>query len=304
MARKSWTDSQLISAVRRSVVISDVLRKLGLSIRTENYRTITRAIHRLQLNTSHMLGRFHGRRVPDNKKELKRKRFGKLLALEKFGKNERGGTLWKCMCDCGNTSIVKAYNLIVGNTKSCGCLPTGPKVKDAVGEVHNRLTVEKFAFVGRYRDRYYRCRCSCGNTTIAKISSVRNGNTKSCGCWKRECDKNRYREKNPNWNEELTDEERELRRDVQGYNEWCLAVKRLADFSCAVCGSRKSGMLRSHHLESYSANKKLRLQTSNGACICVVCHLFFHKIFGFIHNTRSQFDLFIKTINQLKEEKE
>lgn len=45
------------------------------------------------------------------------KKFGKLLVLTKFGKYK-----YKCLCDCGNISIVTKYNLISGNTKSCGCL--------------------------------------------------------------------------------------------------------------------------------------------------------------------------------------
>ncbi len=49
--------------------------------------------------------------------DLTGQRFGKLLVL-----NECDNYKCKCLCDCGNTSIINKYNLISGNTKSCGCL--------------------------------------------------------------------------------------------------------------------------------------------------------------------------------------
>jgi hypothetical protein len=42
-------------------------------------------------------------------------RFGKLVAVEK----ELGR--WRCVCDCGGSSVVRASNLRTGSTKSCGC---------------------------------------------------------------------------------------------------------------------------------------------------------------------------------------
>lgn len=49
------------------------------------------------------------------------KKFGRLLVVEKFGKNKHGETLWKCVCDCGNERIICNGNLKRGNYKSCGC---------------------------------------------------------------------------------------------------------------------------------------------------------------------------------------
>ena len=58
-------------------------------------------------------------------KEIKNHRFGSLVAIEPVGKtkNEKGTvrTLWKCICDCGKTTIVRDNNLITGQAKSCGC---------------------------------------------------------------------------------------------------------------------------------------------------------------------------------------
>jgi hypothetical protein len=49
-------------------------------------------------------------------------RYGKLTVLEYAGSNKDGRTLWACICDCGNTTVVTGKALRRGHTKSCGCL--------------------------------------------------------------------------------------------------------------------------------------------------------------------------------------
>ena len=52
-----------------------------------------------------------------NKINIENKIFGKLTVIKEVGNN-----LWLCKCECGNEAMVNIYNLIYGNTKSCGCL--------------------------------------------------------------------------------------------------------------------------------------------------------------------------------------
>lgn len=55
------------------------------------------------------------------RKEYIGKRFGRLTVTAYAGK--RGGMhRWKCVCDCGNETIVGQTLLQTGKTKSCGCL--------------------------------------------------------------------------------------------------------------------------------------------------------------------------------------
>ena len=49
-------------------------------------------------------------------------RYGRLLVLEHYGKDQRGKHLWRCRCDCGNEKIVVGDNLSSGKSNSCGCL--------------------------------------------------------------------------------------------------------------------------------------------------------------------------------------
>jgi len=49
-------------------------------------------------------------------------RFGKLVAIEPVTKDKYGHYLWRCKCDCGNTTIKSSENLLEGKTQSCGCI--------------------------------------------------------------------------------------------------------------------------------------------------------------------------------------
>lgn len=51
-----------------------------------------------------------------NTLDLKRKRFGRLVAKKYLGHSK-----WECRCDCGGTTIAIASNLTKGNSTSCGC---------------------------------------------------------------------------------------------------------------------------------------------------------------------------------------
>ncbi|KAA6303121.1 MAG: hypothetical protein EZS26_000724 [Candidatus Ordinivivax streblomastigis] len=54
-------------------------------------------------------------------KDLTGQRFNLLVVLEKTDKRIGGSIVWKCICDCGNTTEVTSGNLHSGHTNSCGC---------------------------------------------------------------------------------------------------------------------------------------------------------------------------------------
>ena len=55
------------------------------------------------------------------RKDISNQRFHMLVAIEPAGKNKYGVVMWKCQCDCGNTSVVRGTALRTEATKSCGC---------------------------------------------------------------------------------------------------------------------------------------------------------------------------------------
>lgn len=57
--------------------------------------------------------------------------------------------------------------------------------KDITNEKFNRLTVMELSHIKNNR-AYWLCRCDCGKEVVVSGSKLRNGHTKSCGCYKSE----------------------------------------------------------------------------------------------------------------------
>ena len=55
-------------------------------------------------------------------KNIAGQRFGKLVALRPTEERKNGFVMWECLCDCGNTILVRSSSLKSGHTQSCGCL--------------------------------------------------------------------------------------------------------------------------------------------------------------------------------------
>lgn len=126
------------------------------------------------------------------KTSLVGKKFGRLLAIEerihtKEGEKEKATDIYYlCRCDCGNEIEVSRFSLLAGRTKSCGCLQ-----REKVSNTLFRLDTSKIGTrVGKLtvlsydtEKKKWKCQCDCGNITYVRSL---NGNTKSCGCLKRE----------------------------------------------------------------------------------------------------------------------
>lgn len=55
--------------------------------------------------------------------DLSGRKFGRLKALHRLPRGERGvGAWWQCVCACGKLCAVRADNLTTEKVRSCGCL--------------------------------------------------------------------------------------------------------------------------------------------------------------------------------------
>lgn len=105
----------------------------------------------------------------------------------------KGKAKWLCKCSCGEEVSVTASNLTRGQTKSCGCFRKAhaasiKKREEIIGQKFGRLTVVSMA-ERKHKQCRYNCVCECGGKTVSYAASLRNGQSRSCGCLRLEVNK-------------------------------------------------------------------------------------------------------------------
>jgi len=100
---------------------------------------------------------------------------------------------------------------------------------------------------------------------------------------------------NPNWNSELSNKERQERKEkrrneTRPYKKWREAVFERDSYTCQKCKSKKSPF-NAHHLNSWKLYKSERFDLANGITLCSKCHKDFHGLYGKV-TTKEQFEHF------------
>ena len=102
-----------------------------------------------------------------------------LTPISVSGRGKDGSNLWKCLCECGNNTLLSSS--LVGRTKSCGCLKHKSRLI-TIGKKYGMLTaIEEVPRQNRW-GHFFKFKCDCGNEKIAPVSHVFHGKTCSCGC--------------------------------------------------------------------------------------------------------------------------
>lgn len=153
--------------------------------------------------------------------------------------------------------------------------------------IENNLELRKLDYEYRLKNKHrykYTCK-NCGKSfTDFKLGR------KFCST---ECF-NEYNQgsNNPNYNVNLTDEERAENRDTKEYKVWRKKIFEKYNYTCQCCG-QQGGDIVAHHLDSFDKNKESRLDIENGIVLCKKHHKEFHHIYGYGNNTKEQYEQFI-----------
>jgi 5-methylcytosine-specific restriction endonuclease McrA len=86
--------------------------------------------------------------------------------------------------------------------------------------------------------------------------------------------------KSPNWNSDLSDEERESRRDIAAQKRWREQIYKRDEYTCQKCRDDSGGNLNAHHIIPHCADKEMAWSLENGVTLCSPCHRAFHSAYG------------------------
>jgi hypothetical protein len=120
------------------------------------------------------------------------KRFDRITVVRR-APSDGGHAKWECLCDCGTVKVIAGTSLRQGDIRSCGCLnlervraPKPHKVIDIAGQRFGRLVAIGPTGTAANGPATWDCVCDCGAKLVMRGTSLRSGNTRSCGCLKRD----------------------------------------------------------------------------------------------------------------------
>lgn len=201
----------------------------------------------------------------------------------------------KYVCNCGNEAKT-TYTAFKNGVRcvKCGTTRASSKVKHSYEYVYNKfkeagcLLLSKEYINARTPLEYV---CGCGKKSMVRFDNFTQGKRcLDCGIAKNS-GKN-----NPMYNHNLTDEEREIRREYSEYKAWRTAVYERDDYTCSKCDKRGGITLNAHHINAYNIFPELRVEVSNGITLCQPCHKEFHRFYGNGFNTVEQLEEWMKEL--------
>ena len=114
-------------------------------------------------------------------------KFGKWEVIKFDHVNKHRIKYFLCKCECGNIRPVRGTSLIDGTSRGC----SSSCVNSLAGQDFGYWHVLKKDLS---RPRYWICECKCGQIKSVYDGSLKNGTTKSCGCYKNEINHKRFEE--------------------------------------------------------------------------------------------------------------
>lgn len=173
-------------------------------------------------------------RNKEKRLDLKGKTFNFLTGI-KFDKIEGKTSYWLFKCKCGNIKSIRASSVKTGLTKSCGCLTS--RRKDLVGKTFYNFTFledtgkTKLLGKGKAKRAIWKVRCSCGTIKEVVARHVISGNTKSCGCIRKQTENSSFKTFYKSYERGAT------QRDIQFKINFDF-FKKMCKLNCYYCGKK------------------------------------------------------------------
>lgn len=212
------------------------------------------------------------------------KKFGRIFVDSLHSVEDRvkpsGGTYkaykFNCTCDCGNVCIKNLSSLTTES--SCGCLRVESNKSRSLnleGQIFTFLKVLKS------NSKDHTCECRCGCIITVKTASLRNGNTKSCGCMQKEKASNSLKMKHQNLrlsrglpSEKPLSSDKKIERT--SFTDKAKEIKKRDKYTCSIC-NKIGGKLVTHHIVPWEEDSSLRYENGNLITLCKPCHLDAHN---------------------------
>ena len=149
---------------------------------------------------------------------------------------------------------------------------------------------------GKFKERFV-IQCSYCGTDLEPMTenNIKRNEKHFCkdkDCYAKWISENKIGKNHPNYNPNLTEEDRMGRLYIEGYSDFIKNTFKRDNYTCQCCG-QYSGKIHAHHLNGYNWDKEHRTDIDNGIVLCEECHKEFHNLYGRGNNTIAQFRTFL-----------
>lgn len=149
--------------------------------------------------------------------------------------------------------------------------------RDITGIRFVRLTATRYIEI----TKKWECHCDCGNIITVKIAQLNNGNTKSCGCLKRDTMSDVATKRHMETRvRQGRDKDTPLSSfDALERHRSAPVLKSVMirdDYTCAWCSTRGCE-LAVHHINTWASCPSRRFDKTNLVTLCLACHIKVHN---------------------------
>ena len=198
--------------------------------------------------------------------------------------------MWKCLCECGNSTFVRCATLRGGGVKSCGCLQI-----EFASKLYKGVFGEKHPSYGMTHTEEAKKKMSLNHADFSGEKHPKYGTAHSEETRKKMSDNHAdFRgSKGPNWKGGITSE-RVKDMSSSEYKYWRNQVFGRDYYTCQIC-NKQGGKLQAHHILPWAKyNGLIKYNISNGITLCIDCH-------RTINGYEMQFTRFLIRMNVEKE---
>lgn len=171
MAGKAWTEEEikfLTDGISNGLTCPEIATQLNRTVRSVQHKFNLLGLEKPHPKVGDMCGSYTIVEI-----------FSEFTGLQ-------NRSMARVRCECGNETVRPLKDIKNKDFINCVCSFKRDSIPIKPGDKFGRLTVLSLKRENGWDRTKAECQCECGSTLILDFNKLRSGNTKSCGCYRKD----------------------------------------------------------------------------------------------------------------------